>query len=212
MGGEGKGIQRFVGVLFDGALVLISLVLFGPLVRLCGGAPGVCFAASAVLGVVSCGLAMARVDGGGQLPSLGGLEGLLFVLTPASLLMLPMVLAGVAPKGVLGSWVWGMPIPLLFAGLLAFGLSAEHKLPERSWTALLLPGVIFSWLILTEALFVAMRQLAPPGAAVGIIFFLALFWLPARIIVVSADGTRWEFLSALGSFAWFCADLLRDSR
>lgn len=198
--------------MFDLALLVVSLIAFEPLVTLAGRLPALLLALTFSLGVVVGGLSIGGLRRAG-LPSLGGFEGLLLVLVPGGMLVLPMVLAAMAPKGMVGIWVWAMPLPMLFGTLLTYGATTQRS--DAFWEAAAWPraAAAFVWLIGCEALLVAFRRAHPDDAAFGAtVAFLALFWLPARIAVKSEKGSRWELLSALVAFGWFCLELFLAAR
>jgi len=203
-----SGLVRWVGPLFDLLLVLVAVLALEPLVALAGRDAEPLLVVSIVLGCVAGGLTLSAAQYGARLPSLGGFEGLLLVLTPAAGLILPMVFAAIAPKGAVGAWIWATPIPALFATLLVFGATAERRGAARTllWARAI---SAFVWLIATEAVAIAFVRANADGDALGgAIFFMSLCWVPARVISASVDGSRWEVLSALASYGVFVAALL----
>lgn len=206
---NGTGLEKFTGFIFDAALIAAAFLAFRPLVALVEKAPNTVAAVSLIANCLAAGLTLAAVLNGAKLPSLGGFEGLLMVLTPASAFALPIVYGLIAPEGALGGWVWYMPLAALFSTLIVFGAMADKPVATGKTFFSIRAAAAFVWLISAEALIIAFVGFGVEEAALATAVILMTFcWMPARLISAGIDSSRFELLSALVAYGLFVFSII----
>lgn len=204
------GLEGFIGFFFDASLVAMAFFAFQPLVESAGKAPNVMVAISLVANCLAAGLTLAAVQYGVKLPDLWGFEGLLMVLTPASAFAMPLVYSFLAPEGVLGNWVWYMPLVTLFLTIAIYGALADNPIISGRYFLLIRAVFAFVWLITAEALIVAFTRFGVEEIAMSTaVLLMTLCWMPARLISAGINRSRLEMISAIAAYGFFISSLYK---